>query len=58
MHKLTVMPKQISKVASGAITVPVRLSGLDRDRAKIAAESGNETVAQWISSLVNMALKG
>jgi hypothetical protein len=58
MHKLTVTPKRISKVASETITVSVRLSGHDRDKAKAAAESGNETVAEWISSLVNMALKG
>ena len=37
--------------------VIVSLSELDYRRAKIAASEGNETVSEWISTLVSAALR-
>ena len=57
MSKSLITPKKIVKTKkSKNYGVLVTLSAEDHKNASIVAKSSNETVAAWISSLVNTAL--
>ena len=57
MPKVKASPKTIVKEAKQTTRdVSVTLTEEDFSRAWVAAEFSNETISEWISSLVNMAL--
>ena len=57
MSKTLIVPKKIVKAKKPRTrNVLVNLSAEDHKSASIAAKLSNETVAVWISSLVNTAL--
>ncbi len=57
MHESTTEPGKVDEAdRSGAIEVVVSLTAKDHEDAMLAAKSSNETLTEWISSLVHSAI--